>query len=229
MSSSGGSARSSLLQTCVSTGALSFGTFTLKSGRLSPYFFNFGKLSSGSSLLSLARALAETLLSDPTLRDFDVLFGPAYKGIPVAASTLTVLCAEQGGKFGNVGFAYNRKEKKDHGEGGTTVGTPMKGKKIVVIDDVITAGTAIREAIDLIKAEGGILAGIVVAFDRQERSSGGDGSDKTSTMGRLRQEYGVPVVGALKLDDVMEWLKKDGSKEDIAAVEKYREEYQAID
>jgi len=136
-------------------------------------------------------------------------------------------------RYGNVSYSFNRKEVKDHGEGGSIVGAPLKGKKIVIVDDVITAGTAIREAIDIIKKEGGILVGIIVAFDRLEKTPAKEGEDEDalrgSAIGQIRKEYGIPVISILNLDDVVEFLKSMGSEEDLRRLEEYRVKYKATD
>ncbi|ORY87748.1 phosphoribosyltransferase-like protein [Protomyces lactucae-debilis] len=203
------------LQVATDNAILKFGTFTLKSGRQSPYFFNAGLFNTGALLSSLCRAYAETIESCSV--DFDVLFGPAYKGIPLAAVTATKL-ADSGRQ---VEYAFNRKEKKAHGEGGSLVGASMKGKRVLVIDDVMTAGTAIREAIDIIKAEGGILAGVVVALDRQER-----GTDSTlSTVAMVEQEFNVKVHAIVRFEDIIAYSREALSSDDTERMEAYRKQY----
>lgn len=195
---------------------LAFGSFTLKSGRQSPYFFNFGLFDTGALLLSLSSAFADAiLLSYPTIGLSDdatvvndapqVLFGPAYKGIPLVATIATEL-ARRGR---NVGYAYNRKEAKTHGEGGSIVGSSLKGKKILIIDDVITAGTAIRQAYEVVKAEGGQVVGIVEALDREERGTG-----VKSTVQEVEDELKVNVVSVVKMRDITAWLKEQGRTDD---------------
>lgn len=149
--------------------------------------------------------------------DFDVLFGPAYKGIPLAAVTATKL-ADAGRE---VSYTFNRKEKKAHGEGGSLVGASMKGKKIMIIDDVMTAGTAIREAIEIIKAEGGILAGVIVALDRQERGT----DSKLSTVAMVEEEFGVKVEAIVRFEDIIEFSKEALSQEETKSMEDYRKQY----
>jgi orotate phosphoribosyltransferase len=196
------------LKDCVSADALKFGTFTLKSKRVSPYFFNAGLFNSAELARSIASAYAHTLdargKSDASFQ-WDVLFGPAYKGIPLASTTVTELDHLDNQRYGKKTFySFNRKEAKDHGEGGSIVGASLKGKKIVIIDDVITAGTAIREAIDIIKREGGELVGIIVAFDRQEKTptpTDDDGKPGPSAIGEVRKKYGIPVLAILTLDE----------------------------
>jgi orotate phosphoribosyltransferase len=203
------------LRVATDNSILKFGTFTLKSGRQSPYFFNAGLFNTGNLLSSLCRAYAETIESSSI--DFDVLFGPAYKGIPLAAVTASKL-ADAGRE---VEYAFNRKEQKAHGEGGSLVGASMKGKKVLIIDDVMTAGTAIREAIEIIKAEGGMLAGVVVALDRQER-----GTDSSlSTVALVEQEFDVQVLAIVRFADIIAFSREALSSEDTERMEAYRKEY----
>ncbi|KAF1948474.1 orotate phosphoribosyltransferase [Byssothecium circinans] len=223
------------LKDCVSAGALKFGTFTLKSKRISPYFFNAGLFHRADLLRSISTAYAQTLKthaeSDPSFQ-FDVLFGPAYKGIPLAAATVDKLASLDFHTYGQKSYSFNRKEAKDHGEGGNIVGASLKGQKIVIVDDVITAGTAIREAIEIIKREGGELVGIVVAFDRLEKApsaTDNDGTSRPSAIGEVRRTYGIPVLAILTLDDVVEYLKGLGSEEDVKRLDEYREKYRASD
>ncbi|KAF2196462.1 orotate phosphoribosyltransferase [Delitschia confertaspora ATCC 74209] len=228
--------KQNFLESCVSAGALKFGTFTLKSGRQSPYFFNAGLFHRALLLKSISTAFAHTLhnytSSTPDF-NFDVLFGPAYKGIPLAATTVDKLADLDEKKWGDVSYSFNRKEKKDHGEGGNIVGASLKGQKVVIVDDVITAGTAIREAIDIIKREGGELVGIVVAFDRLEKTPAKEGEDEAasrgSAIGEVRRQYGIPVLSILTLDDVVDYLKGLGTEEDVTRLEEYRAKYRASD
>ncbi|KAI0777204.1 orotate phosphoribosyltransferase [Trametes elegans] len=214
-----------LIEHGMAAGALKFGTFTLKSGRSSPYFFNAGLLASGPVLDTLCSAYAATvanaLKSTPGLPQFDVLFGPAYKGIPFAAGTAILLHREHGI---DVGFAYDRKEAKDHGEGGITVGTPVRGKRVLVLDDVATAGTAIRGAIDTVKREGGEVVGAVLMLDRQEV-----GKEGKSTMAEVEELLGgkgrVPTI--LKMKDLMKWLADHGRKEELGKMQEYWDKYGA--
>ncbi|EPS35431.1 hypothetical protein H072_11189 [Dactylellina haptotyla CBS 200.50] len=202
--------KSELIDLCISSQILKFGSFTLKSGRVSPYFFNAGLFNTARSLTCLADAFAQTLIQDPNLPEFDVIFGPAYKGIPLA----TLVCSRLGSldeKFLDVGYSFNRKEKKDHGEGGGIVGYQLKGKRVLVVDDVITAGTAMREATDIIKAEGGILAGIVVCLDRQERTTDGE----NSAMENCRSEYQVPVTAIITLEDLIIGVPDESLKQQM--------------
>lgn len=208
---------------------LTFGSFTLKSGRVSPYFFNAGLFSSAALLSCLADAYANTIHSHPSLGDtFDVLFGPAYKGIPLAAITATQLFALDPARYGSAGYAFNRKEQKHHGEGGTTVGMDLRGKRVLVVDDVITAGTAIREAVAIIEAAGGRLAGVVVALDRQERKvvREGEADSGRSAIQEVQSEFGVEVVAILTLADLIVGVERE---EDRKAMKKYRATYGAVE
>ena len=170
--------KGAFLSNCLSSGVLRFGSFKLKSGRQSPYFFNAGLFHRADLLEAIATAYAQTILSFPL--DFDVLFGPAYKGIPLATATTAKLAQLDQTRFGALSYAFNRKEAKDHGEGGSIVGAPLRGKKVVIVDDVITAGTAVREAIEIIAREGGTLVAVVVALDRMEKVTGPAGEDDVS-------------------------------------------------
>ncbi|KAF3105650.1 orotate phosphoribosyltransferase [Orbilia oligospora] len=202
--------KAELIDLCIRNQILKFGSFTLKSGRVSPYFFNAGLFNTARTLSCLADAFAQTLLQDKNLPEFDLIFGPAYKGIPLA----TLVCARLGAldeKFLDVGYSFNRKEKKDHGEGGGIVGVQLKGKRVLVVDDVITAGTAMREATDIIKAEGGILAGIVVCLDRQERTTDGE----NSAIENCKAEYNVPITAIITLEDLIAGVPDETLKEQM--------------
>ncbi|KAF3169347.1 orotate phosphoribosyltransferase [Orbilia oligospora] len=202
--------KAELIDLCIRNQILKFGSFTLKSGRISPYFFNAGLFNTARTLSCLADAFAQTLLQDKNLPEFDLIFGPAYKGIPLA----TLVCARLGAldeKFLDVGYSFNRKEKKDHGEGGGIVGVQLKGKRVLVVDDVITAGTAMREATDIIKAEGGILAGIVVCLDRQERTTDGE----NSAIENCKAEYNVPITAIITLEDLIAGVPDETLKEQM--------------
>tara|TARA_R110002003_G_scaffold193_14_gene15029 strand:+ start:1049 stop:1750 length:702 start_codon:yes stop_codon:yes gene_type:complete len=223
------------IKDCVSADALKFGTFTLKSKRVSPYFFNAGLFHKAKLVRSISEHMLWTLKahgeSDPAFQ-WDVLFGPAYKGIPLAAVTVDKLADLDDGKFGDKSYSFNRKEAKDHGEGGNIVGASLKGQKVIIIDDVITAGTAIREAIEIIKKEGGELVGIIVAFDRQEKTptpNDDDGKPGPSAIGQVRKQYGIPVLAILTLDDVVEYLRGLGSEDDLKRLDEYRAKYKATD
>ncbi|KAI9741656.1 MAG: orotate phosphoribosyltransferase [Cirrosporium novae-zelandiae] len=223
--------KSSFLQTCISAGVLYFGTFTLKSGRQSPYFFNAGLFHRADLLSSIATAYARTILAkisaDPSFT-FDVLFGPAYKGIPLAVATASKLAELTPEKFGNIEFSFNRKEAKDHGEGGNIVGAALKGKKVLIVDDVVTAGTAAREAVGIIEKEGGKVIGMLVALDRMEKKE--EHGDERSAISEIGREYGIDVLSVLTLDDLVEEVKKgSGSEEDAKRLKEYRDRYRATD
>ncbi|MFQ5634743.1 MAG: orotate phosphoribosyltransferase, partial [Gammaproteobacteria bacterium] len=175
---------------------LRFGEFRLKSGRISPYFFNAGLFSTGYAAAKLGRAYAAAV-ADCDI-EFDMLFGPAYKGIPLVALTAAALAEHQGI---DAPYAFNRKEAKDHGEGGNIVGAPVEGR-VLILDDVITAGTAIREAVDMIRVAGGEPAGIVIALDRQER-----GDRDQSAVQEVREQLGLPVASIVRLEDLVEHLE----------------------
>ncbi|KAB8772355.1 hypothetical protein FH972_026645 [Carpinus fangiana] len=225
--------KSVLLDACTSAGCLAFGTFTLKSGRVSPYFFNAGKLHSATLLRCLSTAFAQTLATYEPALDFDVLFGPAYKGIPLAAVVTEKLATVDDKRFGQVSYSFNRKEKKAYGDGGTLVGSELKGKRVVIVDDVMTAGTAIREAVDIIEREGGVLVAIIVALDRMEKMPPRDGEDPDapapSAIGEVRARYGIPVLAVLTLDDIMKELKALGNDEDFKRMDDYRAKYRPVD
>ncbi|MGB1951057.1 MAG: orotate phosphoribosyltransferase [Marinobacter sp.] len=193
---------------------LRFGEFTLKSGRTSPYFFNAGLFNTGEDLLELSKAYAAAVQRSGL--NYDIIFGPAYKGIPLATVTAMALASEGQSKP----FAFNRKEKKDHGEGGNIVGAPLEGK-VLIVDDVITAGTAIRESIDLIRAAGAEPAGVLIALDRQERGNG-----ELSAIQEVEQEFGLPVVSIIRLEQVLDYLSKRPDFADHASrVAQYRDRY----
>lgn len=196
---------------------LRFGEFTLKSGRKSPYFFNAGLFNTGGKLAFLSRCYADAILDSEV--DYDVLFGPAYKGIPLAATTVVALSSGHGI---DKPYCFNRKEAKDHGEGGSIVGAPLAGRALV-IDDVITAGTAIREAAQIITDNGATMAGIAVAMDRQERGTG-----ELSAIQEVERDYGVPVISIIQLDHIIGYLEacQNGElQKHLPAVSRYREEY----
>lgn len=199
----------------IERGVLRFGQFTLKSGRISPYFFNAGLFDSGLALAQLGRFYAAAVTDSGI--DFDVLFGPAYKGIPLAATTAVAL-AEHHQR--DVPWCFNRKEAKDHGEGGTLVGAPLAGR-VLIIDDVITAGTAIREVMQIIQAQGAQAAGVLIALNRQERGKG-----ELSAIQEVERDYGMPVVSIVSLEQVLEYLAEDAElKQYLPAVQAYRAEY----
>ena len=195
---------------------LRFGEFTLKSGRISPYFFNAGLFNTGNSLSRLGRYYAQALIhSGP--KDVDMIFGPAYKGIPLAAVTAVSLADS----FDiDLPYCFNRKEAKDHGEGGSLVGAPLEGR-VLIIDDVITAGTAIREVMQIIKAAGAEPAAVMVALDRQERGQG-----ELSAIQEVERDFGIPVVSIVSLTQILAFLEEDEQlREYLPAVQAYREQY----
>ena len=198
-------------------GVLRFGEFTLKSGRKSPYFFNAGLFNSGAALAALGRFYAQAVVDSGI--GFDMLFGPAYKGIPLATVAAAAL-AEQHGR--DLPYCFNRKEAKDHGEGGQLVGAPLKGR-VLIVDDVITAGTAVREAVSIIRAAGAAPAGLVIALDRQERGQG-----TLSAVKEVEQEHGLKVAAIVRLTELTDWLAaRGGMQEALAGVREYRSTYGA--
>ncbi|WP_268798846.1 orotate phosphoribosyltransferase [Pseudomonas huanghezhanensis] len=199
----------------IERGVLRFGEFTLKSGRTSPYFFNAGLFNSGSALAQLGRFYASAVVESGI--SFDVLFGPAYKGIPLAAATAVAL-AEHHGR--DLPWCFNRKEAKDHGEGGSLVGAALEGE-VLIIDDVITAGTAIREVMQIINHQGAKAAGVLIALNRQER-----GNAELSAIQEVERDFGIPVVSIVSLNQVLEYLADDPQlKQHLPAVEAYRAQY----
>ena len=209
--------RQEFIEFAVARGVLCFGEFKTKAGRLSPYFFNAGLFNDGDALRRLGQFYAKALLAaDP---GFDVLFGPAYKGIPLVAATSVALA-----EFGrNLPFCFNRKEAKDHGEGGVTVGAPLKGR-VLIIDDVISAGTSVRESVDIIRGAGAQPAGVLIALDRMERGTGA-----LSAVQEVRNQFGIPVVSIASLDDLLAYLRAQGDMaQQLHSVERYRKEYGVI-
>jgi orotate phosphoribosyltransferase len=203
------------LSFAIEIGALGFGDFTLKSGRQSPYFFNAGRFNSGARLARLARAYAQCIVASGV--EYEVLYGPAYKGIPLAAATSVTLASEYGL---DAPYAFNRKEVKDHGEGGLIVGSPLAGR-ILIIDDVITAGTSVRESVDIIRAAGAVPAGVVIALDRQERGQGA-----SSAVDEVRATFGLPVHCILTLADLIAYLDEQPSAYAVAeSMRDYRSQY----
>ncbi len=205
----------------VDSGVIAFGDFTTKAGRQSPYFFNAGLFNDGAMLGRLAQFYARALLESAV--PFDMLFGPAYKGIPLGAAVAVEL-ARQGR---NVGFAYNRKEAKDHGEGGTTVGAPIRGR-VVIVDDVISAGTATGESVRLIRAAGAEPAAVLIALDRQEKAAIRGETLDISAVQHVSREYGLPVIAIANLDALLGYLADGGNKELARwqpAVQQYRDTY----
>ena len=202
------------IQLALSCDALKFGSFTLKSGRVSPYFFNAGEFYTGKAIAALGRAYAQTLVN--TGEKFDMLFGPAYKGIPLAAATAGALADVHGI---DIPYCYNRKEAKQHGEGGSLVGPKLSGR-VAIIDDVITAGTAIREALSLIESSGAEPAVIAVGLNRQEK-----GKNALSAIDELVNETSVPVISIIKLEDIIEFLKDADNPSTLEQIEAYRNKY----
>lgn len=192
---------------------LKFGEFTLKSGRVSPYFFNAGAFCSGEALAVLGRCYAQCIVDSGV--QFDVLLGPAYKGIPLAAVTAVALADHHGR---DVAFTYNRKETKSHGEGGVLVGAPLRGR-VLVIDDVITAGTAVREVISIIHDAGAALAGVVIGLDRQERGAG-----QLSAVQEVEQSQSVPVLSIVNIGHIIDYLEAV-NQQPLSAMRQYRERY----
>jgi orotate phosphoribosyltransferase len=206
--------RQEFIEFAVARGVLCFGEFKTKAGRLSPYFFNAGLFNDGNTLRQLGQFYAKALLAaDP---GFDLLFGPAYKGIPLVAATAMALA-----EFGrNLPFCFNRKEAKDHGEGGMTVGAPLKGR-VLIVDDVISAGTSVRESVDIIRAAGAWPAGVLIALDRMERGTGA-----LSAVQEVRDQFGIPVASIATLDDLAAFLRSRGDMaQQLRSVERYRKEY----
>lgn len=195
-------------------GVLRFGEFRTKAGRLSPYFFNAGLFNDGASLARLADFYARAILaSEPAI---DMLFGPAYKGIPLVAA-VAIKLAERGR---NLPFAFNRKEVKDHGEGGALIGAPLAGR-VLIVDDVISAGTSVRESVEIIRAAGAMPAGVAIALDRQERGQG-----MLSAVQEVERQLGIPVIAVARLTDLIDYLVgQPALEENLAAVRRYRETY----
>jgi len=203
------------LSFALDTSVLRFGEFKLKSGRLSPYFFNAGLFNTGASLGRLGRYYAEAIVAAGI--GFDMLYGPAYKGIPLVAATCIAL-ADQHGR--DLPFAFNRKETKDHGEGGNIVGSPLRGR-VLILDDVITAGTSVRESVDIIQAHGATPAGVVIALDRRERGNG-----ERSAVDEVRERFGMPVLAIVTLDDLVEYLGEGPAADPhLETVSAYRARY----
>jgi len=202
------------IRLCMDLGVLRFGEFTLKSGRSSPYFFNAGLFNTGRAIGSLGRhyARAAALSGVP----FDMLFGPAYKGIPLVTATAAAMAEHEGR---DLPFAFNRKEAKDHGERGTIVGAALQGR-VLIVDDVITAGTAIRESVEIIRSHGATPAGVLIALDREERGQG----DKSAVQ-EVEETFGLPVVSVLRLRDLTAHLEATGDQPVLAAVRAYRDRY----
>ncbi|MQR00527.1 orotate phosphoribosyltransferase [Glaciimonas soli] len=214
--------RQQFIEFSVAAGVLKFGEFVTKAGRTSPYFFNAGLFNEGATLAKVTQFYARTLLDSGV--EFDMLFGPAYKGIVLAAGTAMAMSAE--GR--NVPFAYNRKEAKDHGEGGTIVGAKLQGK-VVIIDDVISAGTSVRESVTMIRAAGATPCAVLIALDRMERSGKDDALSANSAVQEVAREFGIPVISIGNLDDLLQFITADKSNPELAqykdAVTAYRTRY----
>jgi len=193
---------------------LKFGDFKLKSGRQSPYFFNAGLFNTGKALAEMGRCYAQAIVNSGI--EYDVLFGPAYKGIPLVAVTAMALQVDHGL---DIPYAFNRKEAKDHGEGGSIVGSKIRGR-VLVLDDVITAGTAIREAIDIIDHNNGTTIGVLIALDRQEKGTG-----DRSAVQELHDDYGVDVFSIIGMDHLIQYLQDKGDEEMLDAMQFYRTEF----
>ncbi|MFB2539247.1 MULTISPECIES: orotate phosphoribosyltransferase [unclassified Acinetobacter] len=202
------------IELALSRQVLKFGEFKLKSGRISPYFFNAGLLNDGEALALLAQGYAQVLTECDTV---DVIFGPAYKGIPFVAATAVVLSQQH---QRHVPWGFNRKEAKDHGEGGVLVGADVAGKSVWIIDDVITAGTAIREVVDILQKAGAKIAGVVVALDRQERGQG-----ELSAIQEIQQQHNIPVHALVSMQDLMDYLAEKGDTIALQNMQAYREQY----
>jgi orotate phosphoribosyltransferase len=207
--------KTEFLDFAIKAGVLRFGEFTLKSGRTSPYFFNAGLFNTGEHLARLGRFYAQAILDSGL--EFDLLFGPAYKGIPLAAAT-SIALADHHNR--DLPWCFNRKEAKDHGEGGNLVGAPLQGR-ILIIDDVITAGTAIRESLDIIAAGSADPVGVVIALDRQERGKG-----TRSAIQEVEQDLGLQVTSIVTLADLQQYLQgQAGHQDELKSIEAYRDEY----
>lgn len=207
--------REQFIEFAIANEVLLFGEFELKSGRVSPYFFNAGKFDSGEALSRVGTFYAQALVSSGVA--FDMLFGPAYKGIPLAAATAIALAREHGI---DVPYAFNRKEAKQHGEGGDLVGAPPEGR-VMIVDDVITAGTAIREVMDILSRSTAQVVGALVAIDRQER-----GNAELSAIQEIERDYGVPVVSVVRLDDIITFIEdKRDYREELDRIQRYRESF----
>ena len=214
MSGTGMDFRQEFIEFSLKQNVLRFGEFKIKAGRLSPYFFNAGLFNDGAALDRLSQFYAKAILASGI--GIDALFGPAYKGIPLVS--ITALALARSGC--NLPFAFNRKEAKDHGEGGTLIGAPLAGR-VLIIDDVISAGTSVRESVEMIRSAGATPCGVVIALDRMERGTG-----TFSAVQEVRRDYGIPVVAVATLDDLMRFLRErpDFSVHE-AAVKHYRQEY----
>ncbi len=203
------------IDTAIDAKALCFGEFELKSGRISPYFFNAGLLFQGKALACLAKSYAAAIVEQNL--DFDVIFGPAYKGIPLAALTTAALFEHHGI---DKAFAYNRKEKKNHGEGGQLVGASLAGKRVLIIDDVITAGTAIREVSKLLVAENATIAGVLIGLNRQEK-----GRSEISALQEVENSLNIEVASIISLEDIVCYLQQGNNGQLLESIHSYRQQY----
>ena len=213
--------RGEFIQFCIAQGVLKFGSFVTKSGRSTPYFFNAGLFNSGAALDQLGQFYAKAIIASSL--QFDMLFGPAYKGIMLATATTMALSREPAAKGGrDLPFAFNRKEAKDHGEGGSIVGAPLSGR-VLIVDDVMTAGTAVRESVEIIRAAGAIPAGVAISLDRMERGSGA-----LSAVQEVEKNYAMPVVSIANLDHLLAYLQHTPElRQNIEAISEYRKQYGA--
>lgn len=211
--------QSGFIELCMELGVLRFGNFRLKSGRDSPYFFNAGLFGTGRAIAAVGRAYAAAVTA--TAAPFDMLFGPAYKGIPLVTATAAAL-ADRHDR--NLPFAFNRKEAKDHGEGGTLVGSPLQGR-VLIVDDVITAGTAIRESVEIIAAAGARPAGVLLALDRQERG----GESRLSAVQEVQAQFGIPVIAVITLADLIHHMQASGRAAELATMQNYQARYGLTD
>ena len=208
--------RKDFIAFCIEQGVLGFGRFVTKSGRTTPYFFNAGLFNTGAALERLAQFYAKAILASGV--GFDMVFGPAYKGIVLAAGAAMALARE--GR--DVPFAFNRKEAKNHGEGGELIGAPLAGR-VLIVDDVLTAGTAVRESFDLIEGHGAIVAGVVISLDRMERGQG-----DLSAVREIETRHGIPVISIASLDDLMTWIgDRTEFRQNLDAIKEYRRLYGA--
>jgi len=208
--------RKQFIAFCIDCGVLRFGQFKTKAGRMSPYFFNAGLFNDGAMLGRVGQFYAKAILAAG--QPFDMLFGPAYKGIPLAASVAIALA--QAGC--NVPYSFNRKETKDHGEGGRVIGAALAGR-VLIVDDVISAGTSVRESIELIRADGAYPCGVAIALDRMERGAG-----EYSAVQEVREHFGLPVIAIADLDDLVQFLgAKPGLEQQLIEIERYRQLYGA--
>lgn len=209
--------RQAFIEFAISRNVLCFGEFKTKAGRMSPYFFNAGLFNDGDSLRQLGQFYAKAILAAQL--PFDMLFGPAYKGIPLV-STIAIALAEMGY---NYPYCFNRKEAKDHGEGGSIVGKPLAGR-ILIVDDVISAGTSVRESVDLIRTSGAVPSGVIIALDRMERGSG-----QLSAVQEVKNAHQMPVISIINLDDIAHYLQgKIEFTRNLSAVKTYREKYGVV-